>query len=214
MEVSKHHTKGIKNPLVLIALFAGVSEAAMAVTLVQLPEAIQSIFVWFVMVFPIILVLGFFFVLYKKPAVLFSPSDYKNDEMYLSSIGENIAASEQINKIEQLEESLKVIQVYIENANLDNEQQSSFAETWRQLEALHHMESNGLYMFLKNEIALSSKEISGILSKSTSPKELPALIVEISNNSWKAERMNGVLKLFPDVFSDYDVLKRVISNGV
>lgn len=214
MKTSKDYTKGIKNPLVLIAVFAGISEVAMAVTLVQLPEKIQSVFVWFVMLFPIILVLGFFFVLYKRPAVLFSPSDYKNEEMYLSSIGGNQAVTEQSKKIEQLEESLKIIQVYIENSDLDNGKQSDFSETWRQLEALHHMESNGLYMFLKNELVLSSKEISGIIQRSDSSKELPELILEISNNSWKAERMNGVLKLFPNVFSDYNALKQVVSSGV
>lgn len=79
-------TPSVKNPLVLIAVFAGVSEVAMAVTLIKLPESIQGIFVWFVMGFPLVLVLGFFFVLYRKPAVLFSPGDYEREEMYLESI--------------------------------------------------------------------------------------------------------------------------------
>lgn len=50
-ECMQANLERIKNPLVLIASFAGISEVAMAVTLIQLPEAIQETFVWFVMVF-------------------------------------------------------------------------------------------------------------------------------------------------------------------
>ena len=70
----------------MIAMFAAIAEIAMAVVLLQLPEPLQSTFIWFVMAFPMVLVIGFYIVLYRKPAALFSPSDYKDDQLYLRSI--------------------------------------------------------------------------------------------------------------------------------
>jgi hypothetical protein len=78
-----------RTPLSIIAIFASLSEIAMTVTLLKIDKEMQSIFIWFVMLFPIILVACFFYTLYTKPAVLFSPLDYENDITYLSSIGKN-----------------------------------------------------------------------------------------------------------------------------
>lgn len=62
-------TESIKNPLKVITIFAGISEVAMTFTLFQLPENNQNIFIWFVMLFPILLVSLFFFVLYTNCTV-------------------------------------------------------------------------------------------------------------------------------------------------
>ena len=106
----KNLLDSVKNPLAVIVIFAGISEVAMTVTLVQLPLEMQKIFIWFVMLFPLILVGAFFFILYKKPAVLFSPSDYKKDEMYLVSIDSQKNIEEIVIKVDQQEEVLNTIQ--------------------------------------------------------------------------------------------------------
>jgi predicted HTH transcriptional regulator len=52
---------------------------------VKLPPEIQQIFVYFVMAFPAVIVLLFFFVLYYKNIVLYAPSDFENQRHYLEA---------------------------------------------------------------------------------------------------------------------------------
>ena len=77
----------IGNPLTLIAVFAGVSEAVGTGVMPLVEPAVQSTLVWFVMLFPAVLVLLFFGTLWLAPAKLFGPSDYRTDEAYLASQG-------------------------------------------------------------------------------------------------------------------------------
>lgn len=75
----------VSNPLTIIAIFAGVAETLATVALVKLPPEIQGIFVYFVMAFPMAIVLLFFFVLYFKNNVLYAPSDYDDQAHYLEA---------------------------------------------------------------------------------------------------------------------------------
>ncbi|MFA5164978.1 MAG: hypothetical protein WC481_05380 [Candidatus Omnitrophota bacterium] len=72
----------IKNPLTIIAIFAGISEICGSAVLPILPDNIQNLFVWFVMIFPVLLVMLFFSVLILKHHVLYAPSDFKTDEAF------------------------------------------------------------------------------------------------------------------------------------
>lgn len=76
----------VSNPLTIIAIFAGVSEISGTVVLPFLKEENQAIFVWFLMIFPGLLVLLFFFVLLFKHHVLYSPSDFLSDESFLKVV--------------------------------------------------------------------------------------------------------------------------------
>jgi hypothetical protein len=89
----------VSNPLTIIAIFAGLAETLATVALVKLPPEIQSIFVYFVMIFPAGIVLLFFFVLFFKNTVLYAPSDFENQSHYLEAnqVKENI--SDQLDKI-------------------------------------------------------------------------------------------------------------------
>ena len=69
----------IKNPLTIIAIFAGIVEVGSNVVLPFLTAENQSTYIWFLMLFPYVLVLIFFYILYNKHEVLYAPSDY-NDE--------------------------------------------------------------------------------------------------------------------------------------
>lgn len=73
----------VRNPLTLIAVFAGVAEVAATVALPQLPESTQAVFVWFVMLFPSLLVVLFFIVLWNRHHVLYAPSDFKEDDSFV-----------------------------------------------------------------------------------------------------------------------------------
>jgi len=73
----------VSNPLTIIAIFSGLAETLATVALIQLPLEMQKIFIYFVIAFPTLIVLLFFYILYFKNSVLYAPSDYTNPEHYL-----------------------------------------------------------------------------------------------------------------------------------
>jgi hypothetical protein len=89
----------VKNPLTVIAIFAGIAETSGAAILPFLDKDIQGTFVWFLMFFPCLLIALFFGVLYKKHHVLYAPSDYKEDKSFVdlhftTKVGFNILGRE------------------------------------------------------------------------------------------------------------------------
>ena len=83
-----------QTPLGIIAILAGLAETFSTIVLKFLPLEIQRIFVWFVMFFPILLVILFFIVLYKKPKNFYSPYDYRSDESFLNDNSNNITINQ------------------------------------------------------------------------------------------------------------------------
>jgi hypothetical protein len=79
-------TTRVSNPLTVIAIFAGLAEAFATVALIYVPHDIQQIFVYFVMAFPALLVVLFFCILNWNHTVLYAPSDFEDEAMYLESI--------------------------------------------------------------------------------------------------------------------------------
>ena len=73
----------ISNPLTLIAIFAGLAESAAIGVLPFLESSVQSTFVWFVMLFPALLVVLFFAVLWWRSQNLYAPADYREDASYI-----------------------------------------------------------------------------------------------------------------------------------
>jgi hypothetical protein len=76
--------KGISNPLTIIAIFAGLAEVGLTVSLGLIDKELQKIFIWFLMAFPSLLVGLFFFTLYIKREALYSPKDFQKEESFLS----------------------------------------------------------------------------------------------------------------------------------
>ena len=89
----------VKNPLSIIAIFAGIAEISGAVVLPFIETAHQAIYVWFLIVFPIVLVVLFFLTLNFNHKVLYAPSDYQNEENFLRSLPK-ATFKEKIQKIE------------------------------------------------------------------------------------------------------------------
>lgn len=75
----------IKNPLTIIAIFAGIVEVSSTGVLPFLSESTQEVYIWFLIGFPSLLVISFFLTLNFNNTVLYSPSDYKEDESFLKS---------------------------------------------------------------------------------------------------------------------------------
>ncbi len=72
----------VKNPLTVIAIFAGLAEVSGTVVLPFLEKDTQQTYVWFLMAFPCLLVLLFFITLLAKHYVLYAPSDFRDDKLF------------------------------------------------------------------------------------------------------------------------------------
>jgi hypothetical protein len=73
----------VSNPLTIIAIFSGTAEVFATGALIGLPLEMQSVFIYFVMLFPLVIVITFFCILVLKPYVLYAPSDFDNQKHFL-----------------------------------------------------------------------------------------------------------------------------------
>jgi hypothetical protein len=76
----------IKNPLTLIAVFAGLAEVAATGVLPVLEGEVQNIFVWYVMLFPFLLVIAFFVTLNFNNRVLYAPADFRDERHFMETL--------------------------------------------------------------------------------------------------------------------------------
>lgn len=78
--------RAVNNPLTIIAIFAALAEIAGTIALATVEKELQRTFVWFVMAFPTMLVTAFFLTLNFNPKVLYAPSDFRNEENFISTV--------------------------------------------------------------------------------------------------------------------------------
>ena len=78
--------KKVSNPLTLIAIFAGVSEStAVAILpfLAKMGTPLPTQILWFVVLYPVLIVLLFFYTLWTNHIVLYAPGDYEKSSDFL-----------------------------------------------------------------------------------------------------------------------------------
>ncbi|PLY58472.1 hypothetical protein HBH1_03263 [Herbaspirillum sp. BH-1] len=84
MEIAKIASAGaIKNPLTIIAIFAGIAEISGTLVLPHIAPDNQRLYIYFLMSFPSILVLIFFGTLNFNHRVLYAPSDFQYEENFM-----------------------------------------------------------------------------------------------------------------------------------
>lgn len=99
----------IKNPLTIIAIFAAIVEISGTIVLPFIEKSNQMLYVWFLMVFPTLLVLLFFLTLNFNHKVLYAPSDYTNEDHFVQSLSKASATEKfQKMKAELVEEKSEV----------------------------------------------------------------------------------------------------------
>lgn len=76
----------IRNPLTVISIFAGLAEVSGTVILPFLNQDMQQIYVWFLMFFPVVLVLAFFLTLNFNRRVLYAPTDFQKEQHFVDLI--------------------------------------------------------------------------------------------------------------------------------
>jgi predicted MarR family transcription regulator len=124
--------KAVNNPLTIIAIFAALAEIAGTVALATVDKSLQGTFVWFVMGFPVLLVGAFFATLNFNPRVLYAPSDFRDEENFLSTLVGTRNVSMDLNSIMgQLEQAKKQIlgQAVEEIATVGGRERKKLVET-------------------------------------------------------------------------------------
>lgn len=74
--------KSISNPLTIIAVFAALAEINATVSIGLVDKTLQATFIWFVILFPTLLIILFFVTLNFNTKVIYAPSDYKDDNSF------------------------------------------------------------------------------------------------------------------------------------
>lgn len=105
----------IKNPLTIIAIFAGIAEVSGTIVLPFIASSNQELFIYFLICFPSILVIIFFITLNFNNKVLYAPSDYKDETNYIK-----------INKYDLSKQ--KTVEITVPKDNQSSEQFSQLME--------------------------------------------------------------------------------------
>ncbi len=208
---SSEKSSSIKNPLVMVGVFASISELAMSVVLTQLPSNLQEKFLWFVMGFPSVLICIFFFILYKRPAVFFSPSDYSRQELYVSSIGATSQVPELTIKMRQLEETVVALQAFIGSSKEIENGATDLSKALKSIDFNFRLEANPFFAHMKNELKIEPELIMDIVKSETDLTQVAAKIAKISEK--KADRFRILVTSFPDAASDFLQLKELVTKG-
>ena len=98
-ETMNRSIASVKNPLTVIAIFAGLAEVAGTAVLPFVGDANQLTYIWFLMLFPSLLVVLFFVTLNFNPKVLYAPSDFADEKNYMD-LFRPFSTSERIQKLE------------------------------------------------------------------------------------------------------------------
>ena len=72
----------VNNPLTIIGIFAGIIEVSGISILPHMEASVQDTYVWFLIFFPILLVMLFFVTLWRKREVLYAPSDFRDETTF------------------------------------------------------------------------------------------------------------------------------------
>lgn len=96
-------TKFVSNPLTVIAIFAALAEVNATVSIGLVDKDLQQVFLWFVILFPTLLVVLFFLTLNYNTEVIYAPSDYKDDNSFHKALfGERKEPDKEINNDKEI----------------------------------------------------------------------------------------------------------------
>jgi Holliday junction resolvase-like predicted endonuclease len=74
----------VKNPLTVIAIFAGIAEISGTAVLPLIAPGNQALYIWFLMLFPFALISLFFLTLNFNHRVLYAPSDFRDEDNFVN----------------------------------------------------------------------------------------------------------------------------------
>ncbi len=88
----------VLNPLWIIFLFFSFTEIMLGFVVFNTTGGIQIALTVFVILFPLLVSIGFFFILWYRPEHLYAPKDFISDESFLKSVGGTRISRESLTK--------------------------------------------------------------------------------------------------------------------
>lgn len=99
----------IKNPLTIIAIFAGIAEVSGTVVLPFVYAENQLVFIYFLITFPSVLIVVFFITLNFNNKALYAPSDFNDEENYIKIFKYDESKQEKVEVSVSQDEMLKIV---------------------------------------------------------------------------------------------------------
>ena len=96
----------IRNPLTIIAIFAGIAEITGTVVLPLISETNQATYIWFLIIFPTSLIGLFFLTLNFNHKVLYAPSDFKHEDNFFKSFSKASPQQQELKIKDELKEAV------------------------------------------------------------------------------------------------------------
>ncbi len=137
----------------------------------------------------------------------FSPGDYKKEELYIDSIGTTRQYGIFDSRVKNLEDTLVVLQDFLETAKVESSAKVDFSEVRRSIHRQQEFELNPLYAFITNELRVDHQLAQKMIASATDAWELPKLIESELNDRRKAARLTGLITSFQSVESDFCKIK-------
>ena len=97
----------VRNPLTIIAIFAGIVEVGATSVLPFVNPELQKPFLWFLMLFPTLLVAVFFLTLNFNSRVLYAPSDFSNENNFMCALEKGLSKSPQIADLQHITATIR-----------------------------------------------------------------------------------------------------------
>jgi hypothetical protein len=171
----------VRNPLTVIAIFAGLAEVSGTVVLPFLEHDTQRTYVWFLMIFPCLLVLLFFITLFLKHYVLYAPSDFRDDKLF-ADLFVTGSGAQRVNKLHE-EAALEAAAEVPEPAELPEIplQLPPVAASANQISAKEVLNRDvRATALLAEELVLAklSQELGVKFERNVSPKGQPSLLFD------------------------------------
>ena len=140
--------KKVSNPLTIIAIFAALAEINSTVALGLVNNEMQEIFIWFIIGFPTLLILLFFVTLNFNPKVIYAPSDFKDEENFLKTMGRNLEIDNLKYTVTRDKQNIEDVKKQIEKAIKTNKASELIPKDRKDLLA----KSNKFFEIFLNEI--------------------------------------------------------------
>lgn len=156
----------IKNPLTVIAIFAAIAEISGTTVLPFIEPSNQSIYVWFLMLFPTFLVGIFFLTLNLNHKVLYAPSDYKDEKNFVNPYGK-ATPEEQGKKLREEVEEIEAEDSNNTTSKNTEDIQPDIAQEEKEKESSESSQTNHptRHRQLMSEVTLAEKLAVNKLSK-------------------------------------------------
>jgi len=190
--------KKVSNPLTIIAIFACLAELAGTVVLPIVSTSLQSLFIWYVIGFPILLVILFFLTLNFNAKVLYSPSDYSNEDNFMVALEKKARVEKSYSiidrKLTETKSKVEEIEKSGDNRQIVNDLNSNIDNILKMVK-LNQKETN--YLFDNNNFNFGYKE------GSIYNKALTIIYNQLEINEYSLEKILNVTTL---------KLKRIMKN--